>query len=141
MAVELPPECSDSLKAVLEAKAALAVWNDAFAGETLSSSLFILKEHVLPVPNIVSNLIFACACMTNKVPDVNSMKDVCGDVSWESIRSVCTILNTLLAHCNIETIHTTKQKQMYIVMCVVECIVIVMHVFYKNRCGGRCIVT
>lgn len=88
--MELPPECSDALKAVMEAKAALNVWNDAFTGDALSSSLFILKEHVLPVPAVMANLIFACACLTNKVTDVNSMKDVCGDVSWEAIRVVIT---------------------------------------------------
>jgi hypothetical protein len=86
----LPEDCPETLKAWKESEASLKAWTDAIgASEKIGDSLAMLSNHLLPTAPCVAQLFYAVAVMCGS-PAVNC-RDVCGDVTWEVIRT-CVVL-------------------------------------------------
>lgn len=83
-AADPPPEpAPETLKPFREAEEVLAVWTNLLAAGYVAAPLAAMKGHVLPAPQAVANLFFAVASLTNTQV---SLRDVCGDITWESVR-------------------------------------------------------
>ena len=88
-AAEPPAAAPESLKPYSETIAVLRAWSSADNGlgsAPFAAALASLQNHVLPAPAPVVNLLYALGLFLG-VPAA-SLKDVCGDVTWEAIRVV-----------------------------------------------------
>jgi hypothetical protein len=88
-----PPEAEpphELFKPYKDADALVSVWGKVVAGELLTPLYQSLSGHVLPVVPVVSNLLYASLVLTGVPPA--AFKDACGDISWEIVRLVSTVL-------------------------------------------------
>lgn len=93
-AIDPPPEPEhETLKPYKEADAVLKVWTTVNAHEHVAASHHELKDHVLPAVAIASNLLYAVGVFVGMSPV--AFKDVCGDISWEVIRTVSNVKNCI----------------------------------------------
>ena len=85
---EAPEPAPESLKPFYETSAVLKVWMSAsgLSGEAYKSAFLSMQNHVLPAPASVCNLLFAVGSFLGLKSD--SLKDVCGDTTWELLRTV-----------------------------------------------------
>lgn len=88
---EAPEPAHESLKPFYETAAVLKVWTSAsgLGGEAYKSAFLSMQNHVLPAPASVCNLLFAVGCFLGL--QSNSLKDVCGETTWELLRTVRTL--------------------------------------------------
>jgi hypothetical protein len=82
-----PPAGSELLRPQKDAEAVILALSKAIGDGAVAQQLSFLKGHVLPFPAGAMNLLYAAGCLLGVDPA--SLKDVCGDVSWENIRMVC----------------------------------------------------
>jgi len=82
---EAPPE---SLKPYKEAEAVLSVWNEIASSSSIAASITALRGHILPASQASANLLYVtgCLCLHN-IPEP-SLKDICGDITWNQVRNV-----------------------------------------------------
>lgn len=85
--IDPPPEpAPESLKQFKETEAVAKVWSEFAGSAPVLGPLKALHDHVLPAPLSAANLLFAVGSMLN-IPS-EKLKDVCGDITWESVRLV-----------------------------------------------------
>ena len=74
------------MKAWKETEASLNAWSSAISkNDLIIDSITDLSNHLLPAPQVVSNLFYAVAVFCGSSPKV--CRDVCGDITWENIRA------------------------------------------------------
>lgn len=83
-----PEPVPETLKPYSEAVAVLKVWSSeaGLGAPAYAAALSSMQNHVLPAPPAVGNLVFALGLFLGLAPA--SLKDACGDVTWEALRTV-----------------------------------------------------
>ena len=84
-----PAAAPETLKPYSETLAVLRLWCDPDKGlgsAAFASALASMQNHVLPAPAAVCNLLYVLGLFLG-LP-AQSLKDVCGDVTWEVLRTV-----------------------------------------------------
>lgn len=84
--VENPAEPHEAYKPYKDAEALLNVWTAIIEHDHIGTTIKHLQEHVLPVVPIICDL-FHCLGLLVDLP-VADFVDVCGDSSWDRIRTV-----------------------------------------------------
>lgn len=85
--VEPPPE---ALKVSKETAAVLAAWTAVVTADPFASILKTLKFCVIPPSQSAANLLYWCGVIVGM--DATTLKDVCGDISWDGLRLVLPAL-------------------------------------------------
>jgi hypothetical protein len=83
-----PEPVPETLKPYSEAVAVLKVWSSeaGLGAPAYAAALSSMQNHVLPAPPAVCNLMFALGLFLGLAPAC--LKDACGDVTWEALRTV-----------------------------------------------------
>jgi hypothetical protein len=83
-------ELSDEEKAeqtpIKDATTRASFWTQQIINVPISHGYAVLRDHVLPVPNLYLTLFFCAGCLIGIDP--SSMKDPCGDITWDAIKKV-----------------------------------------------------
>lgn len=71
-----------------------AYWTQQIINVPISNGYNSLRDHVLPVPAMYLTLFYCVGCLIGIPP--SSMRDPCGDLSWDAIKKVWTSFLLLL---------------------------------------------
>jgi hypothetical protein len=63
-----------------------AFWTQQVINVPISHGYTGLREHLLPLPNLYLTLFFCIGCLIGTDPA--TMKDPCGDITWDAIKKV-----------------------------------------------------
>lgn len=82
---EDPPEPPhESIKAWKEAVAICGIWSTAVTTSSCVKFIEMLRQHVLPTPQVCTNLLYVASILVGMNPD--QLKEF-GELSWDSIRN------------------------------------------------------
>ena len=109
------------MKAWKETEASLTAWTGAISrSDLIIDTITDLSNHLLPAPQVVSNLFYAVAVLAGANPKL--CRDVCGDITWENIRAnVVRALPKLITSFNVNAVRSvTKDSSLAAVKKFVE---------------------
>jgi len=81
-----PAEGAELLKARTDAALALHTWSKVLANSPAGKQLSLLQQYLFPLPGPALKLLYVIALLINT--PASSMQDVCGDISWDAMKSV-----------------------------------------------------
>jgi hypothetical protein len=61
-------------------------WTQQIINVPITNGYTVLRDFLFPVPNLYLTLFYCVGCLVGIPP--SSMKDPCGDISWDAIRQV-----------------------------------------------------
>ena len=91
---ELAEEEKSDIGPLKEAEARALFWTQRIINTPISTASKALLEYVLPMPTVVTQLLFAIGCVLGV--DGQQMRDKGGDISWNLVRQVLLCYITII---------------------------------------------
>lgn len=87
---ELSDEEKGELGPIKDVTTRASFWTQQIIIAPIINGYSVLKDYILPVPNVVSMLFYCVGSLIGI--NQKDMKDLCGDISWDAIKQVIIII-------------------------------------------------